>query len=280
MHLSASDLVSLHRPTLCPLRVYLRSQGVPEAEPGAFDLVLRDLGQQHERAHLATLGPYEDISLAPAEEQEQRTKEAIEKRSPVIYQGRLSGMVQLNGETATIVGRPDFLVLHGDEYLIRDAKLSRRVDEDNHPEISLQLQLYGWLYRNAVGRSAAGLQAYTGKKDIAEVADDGGRAALLELGKLLELRRATDEPYEPLGWTKCAGGCGFYERCWSLAEARQDVSLVMDVDQGLARKLHGEGVISARDLLARYDAKQLSELRRPWGKGEQKVGKKAEKVLI
>lgn len=36
MRLTASDIVTLHRPTICPLRVYLRQQGVAEAEPSEF----------------------------------------------------------------------------------------------------------------------------------------------------------------------------------------------------------------------------------------------------
>ena len=54
----------------------------------------------------------------------------------------------------------------------------------------------------------------------------------------------------------------------------------MDVDQGLGRALNGIGITSARQLLANFDAKGLSDLKRPWGKGEQRVGKKAEKILM
>jgi predicted RecB family nuclease len=108
---------------------------------------------------------------------------------------------------------------------------------------------------------------------------DGGTAALTELANILKLKRLGSEPYEPLGWTKC-GGCGYYDRCWQQAEERQDVSLVMDVDQGLARALNGIGVTSAQRLLANFGAKGLSEFKRPWAKGEQRVGKKAEKILM
>jgi predicted RecB family nuclease len=109
---------------------------------------------------------------------------------------------------------------------------------------------------------------------------DGGSATLTELAHILKLKRLGAEPYEPLGWTKCSGGCGYYDRCWQQAEERQDVSLVMDMDQGLARALNGIGITSAQQLLANFDAKGLSDLKRPWGKGEQRVGKKAEKILM
>src|ERR1039457_7352262 len=63
MRLTASDIISLHRPTPCDLRVYLREQEVPEAEPSIFEQILQTLGQRHEEEHLATLGAYEDLSL-------------------------------------------------------------------------------------------------------------------------------------------------------------------------------------------------------------------------
>ena len=163
---------------------------------------------------------------------------------------------------------------------IRDSKLSRKVDDKHHVEIALQLQLYGWLFEQTVGKPAKRLQVHAGGGDIIEVPFDGGAAALAELAHIVEVKRLGAEPYEPLGWTKCSGGCGYYDRCWKQAEERQDVSLVMDVDQGLARALNGIGVTSAQQLLASFDVKRLSEFKRPWGKGEQKVGKKAEKILM
>ena len=103
----------------------------------------------------------------------------------------------------------------------------------------------------------------------------------LSLPTFLTVKQLGAEPYEPLGWTKCSGGCGYYDRCWQQAEARQDVSLVMDVDQGLARALNGGRSHVCRSSCSRgLTRRRLSEFKRPWGKGEQKVGKKAEKILL
>jgi uncharacterized protein len=280
MRLTASDIFNHYRPTLCALRVYLREQKVPEAEASVFEEILRTLGQRHEHSHLATLGTYEDLSAVSPDQRVQRTIEAIRNRVPVIYQGELACDKIFGGTSVSIVGRPDFLILDGDGYLIRDSKLSRKVDEKHHIEISLQLQLYGWLFEQMVGTPAKHLQVHVGNGDIVDVPHDGGAAALAELTDILAIRQLGAEPYEPLGWTKCSGGCGYYDRCWQQAETRQDVSLVMDVDQGLARALNAVGVTSAEQLLASFDAKRLSEFKRPWGKGEQKVGKKAEKILL
>jgi predicted RecB family nuclease len=279
MRLTASDIVTLYRPTLCPLRVYLRHQGVVGSEPGDFERVLQRLGKRHEAEHLAALGPHKDLSAVPAEQRVQRTAEAIRRRVPVIYQGELAADTQLGGVPVIAVGRPDFLILDGDGYLIRDSKLSLRVDEESHPEIILQLQLYGWLFGRTAGTPAKGLQVHAGKGDIVDVPYDGGAAALSGLARILALKRLTTEPYEPLGWTKC-GGCGYSARCWPPAEARKDVSLVLEVDQGLARRLHGDGIETAEQLAAGFDTQRLGELKRPWGDREQKVGKKAEKILM
>lgn len=279
MRLTASDIFNLYRPTLCALRVHLREQGAPEAKPGVFEEILETLGRRHEQSHLATLGAYEDLSVVRPEERVRRTLEAIRNRVPVVYQGEVACDTALNDTQVSIVGRPDFLILDGDGYLIRDSKLSRKVDEKHHVEIALQLQLYGWLFEQTVGMPAKRLQVHAGSGDIIEVPYDGGTAALAELARIAAMRRLGTEPYEPLGWTKCSGGCGYYDRCWQQAEARQDVSLVMDVDQHLARALNEAGITSAQQLLASFDEKTLSEFKRPWGKGFQKVGKKAGKIL-
>lgn len=146
MRFSTSDIVALLRPTPCNLRVYLRQQGIPDSEFRAFDLVLQELGERHERDHLVSLGTYSDLSRVPPDQLPQRTAEAIRDRVPVVYEGELAAGTALNGVPVTIVGRPDLLILEGEGYLIRDSKLSRQVDEHRHPEITLQLQLYGWLY--------------------------------------------------------------------------------------------------------------------------------------
>ncbi len=279
VQLTASDIVSLYRPTPCSLRLYLRAHGVPEAEPSAFDEIIQSLGQVHEQKHLATLGAYEDIGLVGRDQRVSRTLEAIQSCVPLIYQAEFRQKFLINGTPVIVVGRSDFLIFDGDGYIIRDSKLSRNVDENHHEEIALQLQLYGWLFERAVGVPAKGLQVHTGAGDVVDVPYDGGAAALAKLEQVLALKQSTTEPYEPVGWSKCKAGCGYSDRCWSQAEARQDVSLVMDIDQGLARQLHSDGIATPQELLSAFDIQSLSELKRPWGTRQQKVGKKAESIL-
>jgi len=275
MRLTASDFASYHRPTRCDLRVFLRHRQEQEAEPGPYEIVLRRLGLRHEREHLATLGAFASISSASLDEQVKKTADAIERKVPVLYQPAFLAVEKISGTDVEIVGVPDFLILDGNSYVIRDSKMALRIDEENHPEILLQVQLYGWLYEKSCGAAPRGLQVYAGTGEIVTIPYDGGTAALRELERLLTLKQLSTEPYEPVGWSKCLG-CGFTDRCWSKAEQNGDVAFVYGVDQSLARTLYSQGVRSRRDLLARFDVASLSEVRRPYGNREQRDGKAAE----
>jgi len=278
MRLTASDFASYHRPSRCDLRVFLRQRREEEAAPGPYDEVLRRLGLRHEKRHLASLGAFADVSDASFDEQVKKTADAIASKVPILYQPAFSVNIILGGTEVEIVGVPDFLILDGDGYLIRDSKMSRRIDGENHPEILLQVQLYGWLFERSCGAAPKGLQVHSGTGGIVTIPYDGGKSALGELERLLALKQLTAEPYEPVGWSKCLG-CGFTDRCWSQAEKNSDVALVYGVDQNLARTLHSQGVRTRKELLASFDASSLSEFKRPYGDRAQRVGKAAERIL-
>jgi predicted RecB family nuclease len=279
MRLTPSDIVSLYLPTLCSNRVFLRQNGEPEAEPSAFEQVLRRLGIRHEQQHLATLGAFVDVSGLTFDVRVRRTLEAITKRVAVIYQPAFQVNTAISGTIVEIVGMPDFLIFDGNGYVIRDSKMSRHIDEDNHPEILLQVGLYGWLFEKACGTRPKGIQVHSGTNEIVDIPYDSGISALTMLDRILALKQLKQEEYEPVGWSKC-GGCGFGERCLARAEAASDVALVPDVDQSLAKALHAIGVGTRKELLARFDMTSLSEFKRPVGTRQQKVGKRAERILL
>jgi predicted RecB family nuclease len=279
VRLVPTDVVTLFRPSECGLRVYLRNKGEPEEEPSAFELVLRRLGNRHEQQHLATLADCVDLSKFPDEERTEETKKAVEQKAPAIYQSAFAAKTVLNGTEVTIAGRPDFLVLDGDEYLIRDSKLSLRIDEKNHPEIIHQIRLYGWLFEETFRRIPKSLQIHNGRGDLVTVPYDGGASGLAALSEVVRLRQLGEEPYEPVGTSKC-DGCGFDERCWKRARERNDISLVMEIDQSLARALVQSGTKTPAELLARYDSTTLGEFKRPWGDKTQKVGARSDRILV
>ena len=279
MRLVASDFVTHYRPTKCELRVFLRHRGEPEAEPSPFDEVLHRLGLRHEKQHLATLGPHTDLSGLSEDERIQQTQDAIARKVPVLYQPAFRVHHQIAGTEVEIVGQPDFLILDGDGYLIRDSKISRRIDEEQPPRNPAS----GAAIRMAVMKRVAArllkaLQVHSGTGEIVPVLYDGGVAALAGLERLLAVKQSSDEFYEPVGWSKC-NGCGFKERCWARAVANGDVALVPDIDQNLARTLHTAGTRTRRDLLANFDAASLGQFKRPFGNREQRVGKRSERIL-
>jgi predicted RecB family nuclease len=278
VRLTASDFIAYWRPSPCELRVFLHDKGEPEAEPGAFDEVMRRLGIRHEQEHLTTLGPYLDLSEVLIDKRVGRTLDAISAKVPVIYQPAFVVRHGIAGTEVEVVGAPDFLILEGDGYVIRDCKMSRRIEADTHPEIVVQVQLYGWLFERSTGVPAKTLQVYNGMKKIVAVENDGGEWALAVLNNLVSIRQLKAEPYEPVGWSKC-GGCGFNERCMDKAEADGSVALVPDVDQSLARTLRGIGVSTRRELLTEFDFVSLSELKRPHGQNQRRVGKTAERII-
>jgi len=278
MRLIASDFITHHRPTPCDLRVWLRHRGELERDASEFEEVLHRLGERHEREHLATLGAYLDLSDLPEDERVKKTLEAIAARTSVVYQPAFRVRHMFGATEVEILGIPDFLILDGDGYVIRDAKMARRIDEENHPEILLQVQLYGWLFEKSSGTAPKALQVFSGMKEIVPVPYDGGVSALAALARLLAVKQREDEAYEPVGWSKC-GPCGYSERCWNRAEANGDVALLPDVDQNIARRLREAGVCSCKDLLSKFDVASLGELKRPFGNGERRVGKTAERIL-
>lgn len=278
MDLRATDIYSLQQPSRCGLRVYLLAKGEPAAPPSELDQALREKGMEHEKAHLQTLGEYVRPSGSTLEERAADTRRLVEERAPVIYQPTLTA--DATGELAgnRIVGAPDLLILQGGEYRIRDVKLARQVGDGNHPEIVAQLGVYAWLFAQTFGVPAAAIEVALGDGSVTELPDDGGAAALQQLGEIQHFRSLPEEPYEPVGLGKC-GGCGYRERCWNPAMERKDVATLSGVDQGLARALRSEGVETVEQLLERFDAATLSDFKRPWGQRTQRVGTAATAIL-
>ena len=278
LRLTASDFYTLFRPSKCENRIYLEQAGVEQAPVSPYQEVVIRLGKRHEEVHLGCFPKYIDLSEGTLAERENKTKDAIKKEVPVIYQGVLSSVHEFNGQQFEILGEADFLIWQGDGYVIRDSKISRRISEKDHPEILNQLEIYGWLYERTTGRPPINLQVHAGTGEIIDIPYDGGTAALELLGDIAPLKTINSEPYTPVGWSKC-GGCPFHGHCWPRAVASQDVALVPDVDQNLASALRDQGIRTIKDLLQNFDEASLSEFKRPWGTRMQKVGKKAGSIL-
>lgn len=278
MIIRASDTYSLYQPSNCSRRVYLRYRQIQEPKPGPYEEVLRKLGDRHEMAHLTTFSDVVDLSQIPYEDRANQTRVHIQSRTPVIYQGLLIATTEVNGIECEIVGGPDFLIEDGSTYKIRDSKMSRRITEKDHPEVFQQLHIYGWLYQQNYGTRPSSLEVHSGTGEIIEIPPQGDSTVLAFMNELLNHRLAVEEPFAPVGWTKC-NGCGFHQYCWPRAESSRDVALVDGVDQGLAFALHEENIHTIDEFLLAFDESRLSNYQRPWGKRRQKVGSKAGSIL-
>lgn len=277
MTFSASDIYSLYRPSQCDRRVYLRSHGVAEAEPSEFDKLIAELGERHEQNHLGSLSEVLDLSAGTLEGRIVKTQESLENRVAVIYQGVLE--TSFPGTEDRIVGIPDFIIKDANTYFVRDCKLARHADEDNHPEILRQLELYGWLLEKTLGKPPSRLEAYLGDESIASFPYGNGDNVLQLLQSVRRLVVMSEEPYSPVGWSKCAS-CGFRERCWRMAESTQDVALVYEVDQAMAIALKEQGVTTIEQLLAHFDENSLAEVRKRRGARMVRVGEAAKRILL
>jgi predicted RecB family nuclease len=274
MQLSGSDFYRAYRPSECDMRIYLHHKGIQAAEPGPYEEVIRRLGDRHEKAYLATFPDVLDLTQGTREERQTATREAIRAGAAVIYQPLFAETIELAGRACEVVGIPDFLMREGDGYVIRDAKITRRIAD--HPEILWQLRLYGWLFERAIGRPPLRLEVFNGKSELIPIEAEPAEEQLTRLAALVADANA---PFEPVGWSRC-GGCGYNDRCWSEAKARNDVAMVLKVDKGLARALRSINVVSYDDLLAQFDEARLSAFEKPWGKKTQKVGKAATDILL
>ena len=255
MRFKATDVFDFFKPSKCVLRVALRARGEPEQDTDTpFVELLRRLGDRHEKAHLASLPSVVDLSTLDQTEREDRTLEAIRAGAPAIYQPRFSIEIDLDGDICELVGEPDFLIRDAARggYLIRDSKLARNVLSPRNAGIRQQLQIYGLLFERAVGQPPVGLEVHAGSGELVPLAYDGEAAVLDSLREHQRMRRLDPAAYEPVAWSKC-GGCGYHDRCWGEAEAREDVALLTTVYPKRARELHARGIVSIRDIPGAID---------------------------
>ncbi len=276
LNLSASGFSTLYRPSACELRVYLMAHEAPQGEPSEWEQIIMEMGRRHERNHLATFPEARDLSEGSLADRAQRTREAVAAGTTVIYQGVLRAA--LPGTREVVTGSPDFMIRDGESWRIRDCKLSRSIEGGRHPEITLQLQTYGWLLESTFGKPPAALEAFLGDGSLAPVPLAPAGAVVKELTRMRDLALLPEEPWEPVGWSKC-GACVFQERCWTRAEKEHDVSMVFRIDAATARALRERGIATYDDLLATMDDVGLAGLKRRRGMREQKVGAAAGRIL-
>lgn len=269
MSFAASEYHGYYQLSQCGLRVYLRAKEVPAAEPDAYHQLLVKLGRRHEERHLNQLGPY-----FHAHGDVEETRKAVARGDAVIYQPEMKAS---HPEYGDVVGRPDFFIREDDGYVIGDCKLARRFNEDDHPEIFRQLELYGWLYEQTFGKPPVRIEAYMGDGQTQMVPNDSTRAlGVLEV--IQNIKQLSDEPFEAIGWSKCQD-CGYNDYCWKRAKETHAVGMLPGVDQALVRAFHKEKILNYDELLSKYEERTLAEVKKEVGGNLRKVGNGARKIL-
>jgi uncharacterized protein len=112
--ITASQLYSF---LACPHRVAMDVIGDPADRDATspFVQLLWERGTAHERELMSGMGrPFLDLSALKGDEKEAATREAISRREPLIYSGRLS--------VHELLGEPDLLRLERDGYVAIDIK--------------------------------------------------------------------------------------------------------------------------------------------------------------
>lgn len=120
--------------------------------------------------------------------------------------------------------------------MIRDCKLSRPFNEDDHSEIFRQLELYGWLYEQTFGSPPVRLEAHMGDGQT-QIVPYLPTRALEVLDVIQEIKQLSEEPFEPIGWSKCLD-CGYN------AKEKHSIGMLPGVDQALACAFHKQKLTS------------------------------------
>src|SRR5262245_47970952 len=105
MRFTATDVFDYYKPSRCVRRVALKARGEPEQDTDTlFGRLIRQLGRNHEVAHLAQFRDVLDLSLLndQSDERERQTLAAIRVGTPVIYQPRFRAEIQLDGEACEL----------------------------------------------------------------------------------------------------------------------------------------------------------------------------------
>jgi predicted RecB family nuclease len=232
----------------CPHRVAMDLAGDPALRDpvSPFVQLLWESGNAHEREVVAGLGVITDLSKLPGEEREAATREAIARREPLIYGGRLS--------IDELLGEPDLLRFEHGGYVAIDIKSGAgregwEEDEEGKPKRTYGVQIalytdilirmkvaagrYGYILDAHLHEHRYDLDAKLGPKSdsIWEIYVTA-RAATLAL-----LRGAVKT--SPALCSQCKQ-CVWRSACYELLQATQDLTLVAELGRSSRDSMQGQ----------------------------------------
>jgi predicted RecB family nuclease len=250
----------------CPHRVAMDASGDPALrdEVSPFVQLLWEKGVAHEQALVAGLGvPCLDLSPLSGEAKEAATREAIARREPLIYSGRLS--------VHELLGEPDLLRLEDGGYVAIDIKSGAGREagegEEEGPlrkRYGVQLALYTDILEQ-MGLSA-GRHGYILDVKGVEVRYDlaeplGPRSGCLwdlylKTRAAVRATLAAPEASSPASCSACKQ-CVWHSACFARLEREQDLTLVPELGRAARDALHEE--FPTLRHLARADVEQYIE---------------------
>ncbi|MED5579249.1 MAG: TM0106 family RecB-like putative nuclease [Nitrospinota bacterium] len=278
MQITTRDISTLYKPEYCSLRIYLDSIGTPKSEPDSLEKLIAKYGKQHERNHLHSLGDVMDLREGSLEERYQETCFAVEDKEKIIYQPVLHFKTVLEETEIEIYGEADFFILEGNEYIIRDCKMIKNLKEDNR-NIELQITLFAWLFEQNFKTKPFDIQIFTKSNQIESIPYDGGEKSLEALKEIVRMRKYKNAPYSPVGVSKC-GNCKFNHHCWTKAQEKHDISLVIGIDQSLAIALRKKGIKTYDEMNDFFTVEKFIGFKKVAKKGIQRVGKKSAESIL
>ena len=234
----------------CPHRVAMDLEGDPALRDpvSPFVQLLWERGTAHEREVIAGLGmPFLDLSVLSGDAKEHATREAIARREPLIYSGRLS--------VHELLGEPDLLRLEGGGYVAIDIKSGageegpEEEEDDRRPKKTYGVQIA--LYTDLLERMGLSPGRYGYIWDVRrhEVRYDletklGSRSpSLWELyhearARVLETLQYPDGSRPAL--SAACKQCVWRSACYSVLRNSQDLTLLPELGRAKRDALSGE----------------------------------------
>jgi hypothetical protein len=224
----ASDLLLLHRPSMCGRRPFLvahETRQIPSAYRRALSRLREELQQSYPELFDEAL-QREEPSPPQAEAEELIRRHLRGRKGRKVIRLLLHGEIELDGTTVPVYGRPPLLMPESpDGWVVQTGEGGFRGVTNGGPKwLVRRLQLYGWLFEQTFGQPPTSLRAPQGFETV-DLPYDGAGEALEDLATVWRSYGAASEPYSPVGTTKCRQ-CVFRAYCVPAAEATDDISLV------------------------------------------------------
>lgn len=282
MKLSAADFYTYFRPSRCQRRVHLIHHPPEQLETGELDQFYaraQEADFHVERYYYKRLQHPLDLSSLSDKERRHETLNAIMRQEAVIYKPLLSHTWRHRGKRYTLEAAPDFLIWDEDGYNLLHCRMGKKINRENHPDIYWISQFNAWVYKRLFGEWPREIQVGNSTGNILTLPPPSKKSLESLLDQLISWRQSEELPYHPVSWTKCQN-CFFRDYCWELAEAKQDIALIPNLEASLLLALRDSGLLTVQDLFDHHNVDSLAAFTWEESHNPRKVGhKKAQGML-